>query len=244
MRIVNWNLARHAPGSWQADGLAARIKQAEPHLVCVTEAHEGSLNNLGGYSLSDRGVLWGEEVDSERKVAVWSPNTWSDRKELSGLSEIGGTVAALNDTPLGPMQVVAVCMPYNMAWPKQAGFDDRPPPWSQHLTFLERLTPVLRALERDIPAVLLGDFNQFMPLNWGSWDAHHALNAALDGLHVVTNGAINPIGEQTVDHVAISHHLRAASVEGLSQYTHDGRAMSDHFGLLVTLEAGGIRLVD
>lgn len=244
MRIVNWNLARHAPGSWQADGLVERIKAASPDLVCVAEAHEGSLSALGGHTLSDRGVLWGEEVDSERKVAVWSPNDWTDRLEVPGLSELGGAIIAQTETPLGRMQVVAVCMPYNMAWPKEAGFDQRPPPWSQHLTFLERLTPALQGLDKDIPTVLLGDFNQFVPLNWGSWEAHHALNAALDGLHIVTNGAIDPIGEQTVDHVAISHHLRAGSVEGLSQYTDDGRALSDHFGLLVKLEAGGVRLID
>lgn len=244
MRIVNWNFARHAPGSWQADGLVERIKTAGPDLVCVAEAHEGSLGDLGGHTLSDRGVMWGEEVDSERKVAVWSPNDWTDRIDLPGLSELGGAIAAQTETPLGRMHVVAVCMPYNMAWPKEAGFDQRPPPWSQHLAFLERLTPVLQGLDKDIPTILLGDFNQFVPLNWGSWEAHHALNATLDGLHIVTNGAIDPIGEQTVDHVAISHHLRAASVEGLSQYTNDGRALSDHFGLLVRLEAGGVRLID
>lgn len=244
MQIVNWNLARHAPDTWQARTLVDRIKAANADLVCVTEAHSHSLEELGGHVLADRGVLWGEEVDSERKVAVWSPNEWTDRQSVDQLSELGGAVVARTATPLGTVQVVAVCMPYNMAWPKQAGFETRPPPWSQHIAYLEQLKPVLAGLDRDIPVVVVGDFNQFNPLNRGSWDAHHALNDALGGLHIVTTGAIDPIGEQTVDHVAVSHHLRAASVSAISRYTDDERAISDHFGLLVRLEAGGVRLVD
>lgn len=244
MRIVNWNLARHAPDAWQGVELTSRIKAARPDLLCVTEAHTHSLNELGGHVLTDRGVLWGEEIETECKVALWSANEWTDETPLPGLSELGGAIFARTISPLGPLQVVAVCMPYNMAWPKNAGFDSRPEPWSQHLAFLERLKPVLAGLDKDIPAVVLGDFNQFLPLNWGSWEAHHALNDTLGGLQIVTSGAIEPVGEQTVDHVAISHQLRAASIEGLTRYTDDDRAFSDHFGIVVRLEAGGVRLVD
>lgn len=244
MKVLNWNLARHAPESPEGAELARRIRDAKADLVCVTEAHTGSLDSLDGHVLTDRGVRWGDEAASECKVAVWSPNKWVNRIPSGSLSTSGGAVIATTETSLGPVQVVAVCMPYNMAWPKDAGHDERPPPWSEHLEFLKGLKPLLARLEPDIATVVVGDFNQFNPLNWGSWEAHHALNDALDGLHIVTTGAIEPIGEQTVDHLAVSPHLRAAAVRGLDRYAESGEALSDHFGLLVELEAGGVRLIN
>ena len=244
MKVLNWNLARHAPGTPEGRELLHRISAEHADVICVTEAHTGSLAELGGHVLTDRGVRWDEETENECKVALWSPEPWTDRAPTHELSEVGGAIIAATDTPLGRVQVVGVCMPYNMAWPKDGSHPQRPQPWSQHLLFLDRLKPLLAQLDSDCATIVVGDFNQYNPLNWGSWDAHHALNDTLDGLHIVTTGAIEPISEQTVDHVAVSPHLRAASIRGLDRYAEDGSALSDHFGLAVELEAGGVRLIN
>lgn len=244
MKILTWNLARHAPDNWQGEELAQRIQAADAEIVCATEAHAGSLDRLDGHVLSDPGVRWGDETETERKVLAWSSRKWTNEVSVGQLSETGGAVAAETSTTLGNVRVVAVCMPYHMAWPRDRSPDTRPPPWSEHLKFLEALKAFLAAFDDDLPTILAGDFNQFDPLNWGSWDAHHALNDALGRLSIVTRGTIEPVGEQTVDHIAVSPHLRADAVRSLDRYTDDGRALSDHFGVLVTLQAGGTRLVD
>lgn len=244
MKILTWNLARHAPDSWQGEEIERRILEAKAEIVCATEAHAGSLDRLEGHVLSDAGVRWGEELATERKVLAWSAREWTKQVSVGQLSETGGAVCAQTSTTLGNVQVVAVCMPYHMAWPRERSPEVRPAPWSEHLAFLDALKGFLTQLDDDLPTILVGDFNQYDPLNWGSWDAHHALNDALGRLNIVTKGTIEPVGEQTVDHVAVSPHLRADAISSLDRYTDDGRALSDHFGVLVTLQAGGTRLVD
>jgi hypothetical protein len=50
---------------------------------------------------------------------------------------------------------------------------------------------------------------------------------------VATGGAINGIDEPTIDNVAHTPDLAPSEVIGLSRFDDDGRALSDHFGVLV-----------
>ncbi len=71
MRIVNWNIERHGPSTWQAKSLLAEIAELEPDLVCLTEAWEDSAAALRGHAISAPGAAWSTKHDSERKVLLW-----------------------------------------------------------------------------------------------------------------------------------------------------------------------------
>ena len=51
MRIVNWNIERRGPHTWQAASLASEIQSLDPDIVFLTEGHHHSLEALGGFTL-------------------------------------------------------------------------------------------------------------------------------------------------------------------------------------------------
>ncbi|MFN7056462.1 endonuclease/exonuclease/phosphatase family protein [Hyphomonas sp.] len=57
MRIVNWNIERHAPSKWRAKSLLAEIAELDPDVLCLTEAWEESAAALGGHAISAPGAL-------------------------------------------------------------------------------------------------------------------------------------------------------------------------------------------
>ncbi|MBI1339219.1 hypothetical protein GC169_03260 [bacterium] len=248
MRLVTWNMAGHKPDSPHAIEAMARIAELAPDIVCLTDAHEGSTAPLGGYRASDIGAVWGADAASARKVVIWSRTPLEEIERDDALSRLGGLVSGLTQTPLGTVRLIGVCLPHHMAWRPEPGSDEapssRPAPWTLHVSYLERLQEVLAAMRAGPPSVIAGAFNQFLPLVWGSWAAHHALKAALGPFGVVTSGDLAPMREPTVNHVAIDLDLRADAVMGIDRMSADGEALTDHAGAAVDLVAGGIQIID
>lgn len=242
MKIVNWNIARHAPAKRQAKLMLERIAAEDPDVVCLTEAHEASLASLGGHQLAARGVRWSKEAESERKVVLWSRNPWTDPVDVSTVSGIGGAVGGVTETQLGPLRIIGVCIPYWRASP--VGLEPRALNWSQHLAFLDGLEDILAVQPDDHPLVVVGDFNQRIPSDWGPHAVRRRLEKAFHGFSMITRGDIAPMDEPTIDHVAVRKLLRAKNVRGLSRLDDAGKALSDHFGVVVELEAGGVQIFD
>lgn len=231
MRIVNWNIERHGPATWQAKSLLAEIAELGPDVLCLTEAWEASAATLGGHAISARGATWSAEHDSERKVLLWSKHPWQDVQTINQLETAGSAITGL--TLLGETQVrvAGLCIPYHFASP--FGQEPRAKPWSQHERFLEDLSPLLIQWRNEGPVIVLGDFNQFMPRVWGPKRSHEMMEAAFAGYSIVTSGEIEGLGARAIDHVAFAGNLKATSVFGRSAASEDGRKRSDHFGVFV-----------
>lgn len=245
MRIATWTIDSRA-AEVAAQIVVERIAETTPDIVCLAQAHEGSLASLitdaGGHVIYDCGADWGGETATSRKLAPWSKASWRERAELPGPSALGAAISAVTDTDLGAVRVFGVCTPSPFASPGREL--PRPPHWSMHIAYLEALGVWLKALHRSQPTLIVGAFNQFIPLTWGAWPAHHAVTAALHGFGIVTQGDIPPTGEQAIDHVAVSKHFRARSVRGLSRIAADGKPLTGQFGVLVELERGGVQIFD
>jgi endonuclease/exonuclease/phosphatase family metal-dependent hydrolase len=244
MRIVNWNINRNAPQSWQGQTIAARIAELGPDAVCLTEAHQGSLDALPGHVISTAGVSWAnDKTASERLVLLWSRTPWRDVAELPQLSAIGGAVSGVTDGPLGPVRVVGLCVPYTQASP--VGVEPKIKPWTHHVEFLDLLAPVLAGMRSGPPLVVLGDFNQQEPEKWGLHEARAAFDRAFAHLDIVTKGDVRGMAQPAIDHVAVSHELRGKRVEGFSRMAEKG-PLSDppHDLIFVELEAGGVQIFD
>jgi hypothetical protein len=231
LRILNWNFERRLPASWQAAQLLARTQATEADIICLTEAHAGSLDDLGGHVLSAAGRVWSKTAETERKVLLWSPNDWSD--VVYGATGTEALVSGMTITPLGPMRITGVCIPYHMAAPM--GVTPRPKPWSIHLAYLQGLQDFLAGLDANIPSVIAGDFNQRIPRSHTPHAVHDALLAAINGYRVATGGVIAGIGEATIDHIAFGPALSCAQVFGISNIGADGKRLSDHFGVAADL---------
>ncbi len=238
MRIVNWNIERHAPATWQAKSLLAEIAGLGPDVLCLTEAWEGSAADLGGYAISAPGALWSTEDENERKVLLWSKHPWQDVETIDALEVTGSAITGLTVVGETRLRVTGLCIPYHFASP--IGQEPRARPWSQHERFLEDLAPRIRQWRDEGPVIVVGDFNQFMPHAWGPKRSHALMEKTLAGFSFVTTGDIEGVGARAIDHVAIAGNLEATRVFGRPAASEDGRRRSDHFGVVVDCAAGPI----
>lgn len=243
MRILAWNLAGKGPDSPDGKAILDRIAGASPDVICLADARRTALDGFGagGHVIYDEGARWRGDPEGTCKVLLWNARPWRDARFWPSLSNLGGSASAVADTDIGPVRVLGVCAPYNMAWP--LADETRPPRWSLHIAYLEALKTVIEELDDDLPLILAGEFNQVMPLSQGSWEAHHALSSALKRLSVMTSGSIPGTDEAGSAHIAVSSHLRARKVSGLDRMQ-DGRALTDQPGVAVDLEAGGLSIFD
>lgn len=235
MRIVNWNIERHGPATWQAKSLLAEIAELGPDVLCLTEAWEASVTTLGGHSISARGATWSAKHESERKVLLWSKHPWHSVETINQLEATGSAITGL--TLLAGMQarVTGLCVSYHFASP--LGQEPKAKPWSQHERFLEDLSPLLLQWRDQGPVIILGDLNQFMPRIWGPKRPHQLMEEAFAGYNIVTSGEIEGVGARAIDHVALAGNLKATSVFGRPAALEDGRKRSDHFGVVVDCAA-------
>lgn len=211
--------------------MLVRIRGAAPDIICVTEAHEGSLDDLGGHAIAAAGRVWSKTAKAERKVLLWSPNDFSD--VIYGRAGTEALVSGVTETALGPIRLIGVCIPYHMAAP--TGAQPRPKPWSIHLAYLQGLKKFLARLDTNIPAVIAGDFNQRIPRSHTPHAVHDALLDAINGYRVATEGLIPGIGKAAIDHIAHGPELMSEHVFGISNIAADGKRLSDHFGVAADL---------
>ncbi len=236
MRIVNWNIERHAPSTWQARSLLAEISQLNPDILCLTEAWETSTEQLGGFPISSTGVAWSDKDHEERKVLLWSQNVWRDVDVIEQLEAIGSGITGLTRLGETDVRVVGLCVPYHFASP--IGLEPRAKPWTQHERFLEELAPLLRLWRKAGPVIVTGDFNRFIPRYWGPKRSYALLEAALDGYEVVTAGELAGVDKRAIDHIAFAGDFITTSVFGRPAEAEDGRRRSDHFGVVADFELG------
>jgi hypothetical protein len=242
VRIVAWNMEGSVVGDARATALLARIEAAAPDVAVLLDAPRAALSGWPGAALVDPGARWRGDKPDGCKVVVWSRTGWRDVRLWPELSALGGAVSGVVDADIGPVRILAVCTPYNMAWPEAA--EQRPARWSLHVTYLAALKEAIASLDDDLPLVLVGEFNQSVPLAIGTWEAHHALSAVLKRLAVLTRGDLPGAAEAHTVHVATGSTFRARRVEAIDRRGPDGVAFADHPGVLVELEPGGLTLFD
>lgn len=238
MRIVNWNIERHAPQTWQAKSLLAEIERLEPDIVCLTEAWETSAELLGGCSISAPGAAWSAKVPGECKVLLWSKAPWRDVQIIDELEATGSAITAVTELAGVGIRFVGLCIPYHFASP--LGQKPRAKPWRQHERFLEDLAPLLRGWREEGPVIVVGDYNRFIPRHWGPKRSYALLETALHGFDVVTAGDLPGVGKRAIDHIAVAGEFALSGVRGLPVEGPDGRNRSDHFGVVADLEFGRV----
>lgn len=233
--LLNWNFERHAPHSRQAGVMIERAVAQRPNVICLTEAHSGSTASLGGHEIADRGATWStDRRDGERLALLWSANPWRDVDAAGNDgTRTGGHISGTTDTTMGAVRVIGICAPHHAA--SQVGTGEKARLWTEQVIFCNGLANLISTRDRGIPTVVLGDFNQYVPRIWGSKAAHSAMLVALDDVRLATCGPISGSDEPTIDHVAHTPDLAAQKVIGLSRFDDDGRALSDHFGVVARL---------
>jgi endonuclease/exonuclease/phosphatase family metal-dependent hydrolase len=215
----------------------ARIAELAPDVLCAPEADRGILP-AGGH-VAEGGPDWGYGIQPERrKVLLWSrwPLDDIDSVGSPGLPS-GRYVAATVRSPIGPVRLIAVCVPWSAAHVR-TGRRDRGA-WDEHLQYLHALGGLVRTRDRRVPTVLLGDMNQRIPRARAPRHVHDALVNALGDLAVATAGPLPGLGGRgAIDHVAHCAHLHPRSADAVDCTTRPDR-LSDHDAVVVELAPGG-----
>lgn len=233
-----WNVQWAAASNVKGKFFAPLLRDLDCDVLCITEGSADILPAGGHIILCGADCGYGVQ-GSRRKVMLWSRNPWKDVDGVGSVSlPPGRFVAGTTNTPLGPVRFNGVCIPWKDAH-VSTGQRNRSP-WQEHLTYCRHLPEACAASGADA-SVLLGDFNQRVPRQKQPAHVYSALINALDGhFELATAGTIHGAPGLTIDHLASTAGLRPAEVSYLSPADGCGRAMSDHFGLRVSLmRAGG-----
>ncbi len=146
----------------------------------------------------------------------------------------GRFIRGVTATPLGPLAVIGVCIPWDGAHVSGGRRDSRL--WEQHSLYLEALDDILRSLPRT-GTLLLGDFNQTVPRRRAPRTVYERLIAMLgSNLRLVTAGDLPGFKTPPIDHLACGHDFVATEIAALPNVDHSGARISDHTGMLIKLE--------
>lgn len=231
LRVGTWNVEWARATSGRGRAVAGRLASWGCDVLVVTEGEEALLPP--GHVVSPtEGWGYGEVAD-RRKVILWSRHPWEQVDvHVDDALPPGRIATGITQTPLGPVRVVGVCIPWRDAH-MRTGDHDRDP-WQDHHAYLAALGPFLAALPDDPPPVVAGDFNQRIPRSGQPLDVADALDAAFDGFTIVTGG-LTAGGRKVIDHIAVAPSLRADAVEAISRERPAGGRLSDHDGTVVAL---------
>ena len=230
LTVATWNLQWKRPTTAACRTMVERLTARHPDILCLTEAYART-QLPPGHTIEAEANYGYPLVEGRRKVLLWSREPWSvvDRVEHPDLPG-GRFVSGRTETPLGPITVIGVCIPWRDAH-VSSGRRDRQP-WQDHVAYLAGLADILAQL--DGPAIVLGDFNQTMPRTRAPAPVFAALERALgERWRVATTGLLPPLGRPSIDHIAHTRELMPSDVTALSSLSAGGELLSDHFGVVV-----------
>lgn len=222
---TQWDKKGERPGGARGVRIAAALAEPGCHVLCVTEGAAGLLPSDG--CIIDAGANWGTppKCADHRKVLLWSRSPWAEVDCVGSPDFPGGRfVKGVTKTPIGPLTVVGVCIPWEKA--NAAKGRDK---WEDHEAWLEAFERLPWRNTTDRMAVL-GDFNQQIPRNMRRVRAARkkTLRRAFEPFVITT------AGEPGVDkdHIAHTRDMKRTSrLEFWPRRHADNEFMSDHIGV-------------
>ena len=235
--VANWNVEWVTPRGRRFAAVSDHLCRLNADILCVTE---GQLSVLppGGFCITSTADYGYQSPNpNRRKVLLWSRNPWREVDTLGSPDLPGGRfVSGVTETPIGPVKILGVCIPWRDAHVR-TGRKDRLP-WQDHTGYLSGLRQLLANC--DAHTAVVGDFNQRIPRKRSPKPVFDELMRTFDGWQIVTAGDLTGTNRPAIDHIALNAGLTATTVRAWPRAAPDGRRMSDHDGVVaeVTVDNG------
>ena len=236
LKLANWNVEWATPGSQRTPEILSRIHEHAPDVVCLTETHEELLSQ-DGHTICSQPDYGYPIKEGRRKVLLWSREPWTQVNDLGIASMPSGRfVSGVTQTSVGEVTVIGICIPWFGSRTEARRGSNRKMRWEDHEQYLAGLTEVLgRASAKRL--IVMGDFNQRIgPSSSASRKLQSALQSAILPRMTIATAAIGFQGHRSIDHIVLSEDLAAESI-GVISNIHDGRELSDHFGVFAEVSA-------
>lgn len=232
MRLLTWNVEWASGCSRRGQAIQAIVEGRAPDVLCYTEAVV-NMRPAVGHVISAEADYGYEHDGTRRKVLMWSREPWTDVDDHGGAGMPSGRF--ITGITQG-IRMIGVCIPWRDAHVRTGRRDRRA--WEDHLAYLAGLRArVERYIEAGERVCLTGDFNQRIPRLGQPQAVWRGLASVFDsGLDVVTAGTTDGVGKHLIDHVAVGPGLRGEVKEVVSNVTHGGVQLSDHVGIVSSVE--------
>jgi endonuclease/exonuclease/phosphatase family metal-dependent hydrolase len=239
MKCLTWNLEWKTPVSKAGRLIVEQVASMNPDVVCYTEVVRALVPE--GHSIESDPDYGYSNEGGRRKVILWSRHPWTDVDTVGDDEMPTGRFAS--GVTCG-VRFVGVCIPWRDAH-VNGGRRDRDP-WEDHLAYCRGLGRVLAGYaDQAMPTCVLGDYNQRIPRVGQPVNVAGALAEAIPGdFRVAIQGMKNCEGADLIDHFAVSPGLSISITRIVPRYTGDGTRLSDHPGVVASIEldqAGGAR---
>ena len=168
---------------------------------------------------------------------LWSREPWEQVDDV-GIDSMppGRFVSGVTQTSVGEVTVIGVCIPWFGSRTEARRTLERKMRWEDHEQYLASLAEVLR-LGSAKGLILMGDFNQIIgPESRARPELRLALQGAFPPSMTIATSGLAFLGRRSIDHIALSEDLAVESLDVISNI-HDGRRLSDHFGVVADVSA-------
>lgn len=231
MKCLNWNIEWKTTASKAGSQIQALVAAIDADIVCYTEVVRTMV--LAGHSIESDPDYGYQNDGSRRKVKLWSKQPWTDVDTIGDVEMPSGRF--VSGITAG-IRFVGVCIPWRDAHVK-TGRRNRTC-WEDHLAFCCGLERVLSRYSADqTPICLVGDFNQRIPRVGQPVNVAKALADAIPADFVIaTKGLKDAEGADLIDHFAVSPDLAISITEIVPRLSRDGMRLSDHVGIVASLE--------
>ena len=237
MKLVNWNVEWATSRSSRRAEILRRIQRHDPEVICLTETHTGLLSQ-DGHTICSQPDYGYPIKDGRRKVMLWSREPWEQVDDV-GIDSMppGRFVSGVTRTSAGEITVLSgSAFPGSDHALRLGARRNARSSWEDHEQYLAGLTEVLEWASAK-RLIVVGDFNQAIgPGSRAPLKLRSALRASFPpGTNIVTS-ALAFQGRKCIDHIALSEDLAFTSL-GVVCNIHEGKNLSDHFGVVAGLSA-------
>ena len=234
LRIATWNLQWARPTSDRGQRCLAMLSEIDADIICLTEAFEDSFAGWKGHSFSSTADTGYPIRPGRRKVVVWAREPLVEPDPIGSVDFPTGRFLAATVARPVRLQVIGVCIPWKSAHVKSGRRDRRL--WEDHQRYLAAMSQLDRFQNRELPTVVLGDFNQRISGKHVRRDVHEQLRTTFDSYRIPSSDLQDIDGKPAIDHIALRGPFHVLDSGVLSRFDEVGKQLSDHFGVWCDVE--------